>query len=127
MSQQSSIKCIILVDDDEVSNLINERSLHKYNPQWEVKVFTQAPEALHFLSTDALEDTLILLDLNMPELDGWALMAQLAMQKSDFKVLILTSSIRKQDIVQAKNYAQILGYVVKPLDVAKIEKFLKDL
>ena len=61
---------------------------------------------------------LILLDLNMPVMDGWEFLdafSALDLQKH-VHVCVLTSSIHPEDIEKAKLYAEVEGYFPKPLD-----------
>ena len=68
------IDSVLLVEDDRITNFLNERLLRKLNITESIKVATNGEEALQYLEkTEAsgkpLPD-LIFLDINMPVMDG---------------------------------------------------------
>ena len=63
---------IILVDDDPINNLINKRLISKTKVSERVEEFLEAEKALEKLNSLAEdENALILLDINMPVMNGW--------------------------------------------------------
>ena len=69
------IKNILLVDDDEATNLFNKRIIENSGLAEKVTVATSGKEALGLLRTKFIPDgtmpELILLDALMPGMDGW--------------------------------------------------------
>lgn len=111
---------IMFVDDDPINNLINKKLLIKHYPQVEISEFLSAEEALQALHSDRLNlPHLILLDINMPEIDGWAFLNQYRRLGLSIPVFMLTSSIDQEDIKKAKEYPEINQFIVKPLDKEK--------
>lgn len=60
---------------------------------------------------------LILLDLNMPVMDGWEFLDALAIQvwQQHLCVCVLTSSIQPDDREKATAYPEVKGYFTKPV------------
>ncbi|GEQ87222.1 response regulator [Patiriisocius marinistellae] len=60
---------------------------------------------------------LILLDLNMPIMDGWEFLDKFIEipSKESTTIFIVTSSIDPADFERAKNYQNVSNYVVKPI------------
>lgn len=125
------VNFILLVDDDPINNFLNLRLLDSLNIADEVKVCMNGLEALEFLNElkntcDHFPD-LILLDINMPVLDGFEFLKafqQLQLDEKDsVKIVMLTTSSAKSDL----NKIDDLGYKVinKPLTEEKINKILK--
>ncbi|MEI6414457.1 MAG: response regulator [Pseudomonadota bacterium] len=81
-------------------------------------------EALEFLRrqgarfADALRPNLILLDLNMPRLDGRECLTAIKQDEAlrDIPVVILTTSEVERDVVASYNLGAA-GYVTKPMDI----------
>ena len=133
MKYPIEIACII-DDDDMYINLITKvldiRSLVK-----NLLIFKNGKEALdYFVSTlKKLEERkipqVILLDLNMPKINGLEFLAILKSDKSlrHIPTVILTTSNNQKDLLECYKIG-VSGYVLKPLKyedyVAKIESLL---
>ncbi|MEH6407981.1 MAG: response regulator [Leeuwenhoekiella sp.] len=65
----------------------------------------------------------ILLDLNMPVMDGWEFLEEFTKVKTpkEIMIYIVTSSIDKNDLERAKEFSIVSNYVVKPIDVKDLE------
>ncbi len=67
---------------------------------------------------------LILLDLNMPVMDGWEFLdafGALPLVQA-VCVFILTSSIQPEDVQKATHYKEVRGYFSKPLGKANVQR-----
>lgn len=66
----------------------------------------------------------ILLDLNMPVMDGWEFLDKFTQIETSKKIVIyvVSSSIAKNDLERAKEYGLVTNYVVKPLETKDLEK-----
>jgi CheY-like chemotaxis protein len=68
---------------------------------------------------DSSHEIIVLLDLNMPILDGWGFLEQI--EKSDFynlhqlSIYIVSSSIDESDISKASQYGFVKNFLHKPL------------
>ena len=113
---------VLLVEDDPGDVLMTKEAFEYYKLRNVLHVVTDGEQALHFLRrtggyADAPRPGLILLDLNLPRLDGLEVLAEL---KADpvlkvIPVVILTTSQAQQDIL--RSYAlHANAYVSKPVD-----------
>jgi CheY-like chemotaxis protein len=113
---------VLLVEDDPGDVLMTKEAFEHYKLRNVLHVVTDGEQALQFLRrtggyADAPRPGLILLDLNLPRLDGLEVLAEL---KADpvFKVIpvvILTTSQAQQDVL--RSYAlHANAYVSKPVD-----------
>lgn len=120
---------ILVVDDDAISNFVTVRHLKQFQSLGQIKDFINPLEALSFLqaeneASNKLPDY-ILLDINMPQLDGWSFLDKMHdIKVSSPKVFMLTSSIYPEDSERSKNYNLVSGFIVKPLDRNKIQTHL---
>lgn len=107
----------ILIDDDEVCNIITKLLLEKTYPGCKVSTFSGAKFALNFLAQlQQVDNNLILLDINMPEMNGWGFLEQFKTLKLKIPVVMMSSSIFNEDIQKAKSYAEVKEYISKPID-----------
>lgn len=122
---------ILLVDDDQITNFLNENLLREMNIADDIAIANDGKEALDYIKTNngASENfccDLILLDLNMPVMDGFEFLEKLIELKVDtskVSVVLLTTSSNERDQQRAKNF-NITGYINKPLTEAKINQVI---
>ncbi|GAM65793.1 two-component response regulator [Vibrio ishigakensis] len=114
----SNVK-IVLVDDDYVDTECVKRSLKKLevpNPLLVAKDGLEALEMLYDEDGKLRSDGpfFMLLDINMPRLNGLELLEELKSRGdlNKFVVFILTSSSLEEDIAKAYTY-NIVGYIIK--------------
>lgn len=126
MNPQAKINSVLLVEDNEITNFLSTDILLQMGVK-SVEVATSGKRALDFLSGNCPD--IILLDLNMPEMNGFEFME--AKRKRalcpDIKVVILTSSIKEDDIHKARNYSEIAGFIEKPLTMENMKDVLAKL
>ena len=119
---------IVLIDDDPINNLINKRLINKLDISPTVIDFLEAEKALQYVDSNNGIKTLILLDINMPVMNGWDFLtsyAELQTPRKD-KIIMLSSSIDHQDRQKSRGFNFVQGFIEKPLTREKLEKMLKD-
>ncbi len=95
-------------------------------------IYRNGQEALNGLksiisSNEKLPD-IILLDLNMPVLDGWQFLDEFIKIPAAKKITIyiVSSSVDPEDVLRAKSYEIVSNYVVKPITMKKLEELMRD-
>jgi CheY-like chemotaxis protein len=106
---------IIQVDDDYINNIANERLIKKLGISFESVNFLDPSEALEFLSKDEQKFDLMLLDINMPRLNGWEFLDKYKSIAGKFPIFMLTSSLDPADQRKALEHPLLTGFFVKPL------------
>ncbi len=109
----------MLVDDDSIFNFISEKLIWKFDPSIVCQSFTDPRLAMDFLRKGKVD--LILLDLNMPYMNGWAFLEEMSTSGIKTPVFILTSSILKEDKQRSLEYKMVKGYISKPLEKKHLE------
>jgi len=123
-----------IIENDHITAVVTELVLRKNLRRGEVKHFMNGQVAFNQLLVDVKrkEDIpdLILLDLDMPVMDGWEFLdafIKLPIAKQ-VCVFVLTSSIHPNDREKAKHYSVVKGFFSKPLDggsVAWMQQFVQ--
>jgi CheY-like chemotaxis protein len=123
-------KTIWVVDDDPIYQIIIQKIIQKSKLFSAVLKFVNGNEAIVALkqtieNKETLPD-IILLDINMPIMDGWEFMDEVLLMESKINkkiaIYIVSSSIAIEDKYRAKTYLTILGYLSKPVTVENLIK-----
>jgi CheY-like chemotaxis protein len=112
---------IVLVDDDIVINKIHSRLIAQYCPEAVITSFSDPRQALQHI--DKSPPDLVLLDLNMPHINGWEFLKSMPKYTS-IQVIVLSSSINFSDRATATKFSQIKRFIEKPLTLQKLQSFL---
>ena len=122
----------LMAEDNPDDILITRRAWKKGNIRNPLYVVKDGEEAIDFLykkgsHTEAPKPSLMLLDLNMPKMNGFEVLSQL---KSDNKykkmpILVLTSSSRDEDIDRAYELG-CNSYICKPVNFENFIKAIKE-
>lgn len=129
-SKTNIFNCILLIDDDDITNYINVNLLKKIAIADTIKSFKNGREALDFIhSTDNHSEIfpdLIFLDIHMPIMDGYEFLNVFKSFDVSLRarIVILSTSVRIQDEVKLK-HAGIEYFIDKPLTEEKVILLLK--
>jgi len=120
------IKSAYIIDDDDISIFLTSMMLESNLFARNIESYVNPTEALFKLQHMPAENLpeVILLDLNMPVLNGWDFLETITRQESRFlgkcHVFILTSSVDPLEKEQAAQYKLVNGFLRKPLDEASL-------
>lgn len=107
------INKLVFVDDDKIQHMINRKNLLRIKPDIELFFFENPYSALDWLKENDAD--LLVLDVNMPEMQGWDFLVELQKIGNNIEVKMLTSSMDPMDVTISKKYSQVSGFLVKPL------------
>lgn len=111
---------ILLVEDDTLDVMDARRTLDRMDILYKMHVAKNGEEALEYLSelkqTGADKPDIILLDLNMPKMNGIEFLTHMRQidEWKDTKVFIITTSEENEDKELSEGLG-VSGYIVKPL------------
>lgn len=117
-------KSIIAVDD---SGIVLQTLKGILGDQYDFRGFSKAERALSYM--EIMPPSLIILDIDMPEVDGYEMLERIKEKKELRKIpiLFLTSNKERDKVIKAVVYGAD-AYVVKPVDkeilISKIEALL---
>lgn len=122
---------VMVIDDSELDLLYTRIVLERLDDPVEVQAFDSARDALQALQSDPVPPRLILLDINMPGMDGFEFLAAYARQAATggpaAPVVMLTSSPDVQDRDRAFAHGAVRDYLVKPIDPDVAQALLRRL
>ncbi|MBK5284922.1 MAG: response regulator [Bacteroidia bacterium] len=131
-SHQLSIKSILLIDDNDIDNYISSHLIQKTGFTGEVILKSSAEEGLNYLQSGIEGNVplpeIIFLDIRMPAMDGFEFLQEFAklnpIAENNCSIYMLSSSIDKRDIEQAKKNPNVADFITKPLNIDKLNTVL---
>ena len=124
-------KKVFIVDDDKIFHFIIRKLLAKQNPNVELVFFENGLDAIERLrtkiGTDQRFPDIILLDINMPVLDGWQFLDEFRAIKPHLarmpEIYLVSSSDNSADRDRALDYGdEVVAYYLKPMGEEQITK-----
>lgn len=111
-------KRVLVIDDDPFALYINQEVIEPLVTPT-LNTYTRAGDALEVLQENHAKDmhSLIFLDLNMPEMNGWEFLDKISEFpiRPDVFVVIITSSIDQRDYKRALQHPNVVDFIVKPI------------
>ncbi len=120
---------ILLIEDDTIELMKLNRAMSSLNMNHEVREANNGEDGLELLLSKKYYPDIILLDLNMPKINGIEFLSILKDNESlkFIPTIILTTSSNEKDLQACYNIG-ISGYILKPLKyedyIAKINLLL---
>lgn len=124
---------LLVIDDDDINIFIIKKIVEKTGFDIEMSAKGNGQQAVDYLQ-DCLKNNktlpdLILIDINMPVMNGWEFVeayTTLGITK-EVDLYILSSSVYENDIEKTKSYVSVKGFISKPLSMERLTELLKDL
>jgi CheY-like chemotaxis protein len=119
----------ILIDDDKIMLFLIEFEIKKHFDSSAIASYVRSDVAFNFIHDhhNELKDTVVLLDLNMPVMDGFQVLENLKSVSHKLKVIIVTSSMSDEDREKAMDYSFVEGYINKPLKGLELKRILANI
>lgn len=127
MSDREKLKVVLVVDDESIDQMLCQRVIKRSNLVETTMAFQYPDEALDFLSEpDRPEVDVILLDINMPRMDGFEFLeAAVSKFGKDFTkmvVVMVTTSLNPADKERAQQIDVFKEFVNKPINQDDLER-----
>ncbi len=123
---------LYIVDDDEIFQFTTRKMLQYLGQKEGVESFSNGHIAIEKLKSltgqpHDLPD-IILLDINMPVMDGWDFLAQYSTLEKGLskqvRIYMISSSVDDRDLERAEKNPHITKYISKPVDELILKEML---
>lgn len=124
-------KVVLLVDDDPIFNWVSTKMIEKLGSNLTINSLLDGKKALDFLHANYSDKSFyyILLDINMPILNGWGFLDALekmgSIKSDNVSIHIVSSSTDKSDQQKADSYRLVNGFINKPFSLEQIKSILE--
>ncbi|MCM2301454.1 MAG: response regulator [Flavobacteriaceae bacterium] len=135
---KNKLNCILLVDDDEGTNFYNEIIIEKASLTNHIEITLNGKEAIEYITYNRVDNediiihpkpVLILLDINMPVMDGWEFLEVYQDLKAKHKdktiIVMLTTSSNPDDRTRAASILDVADFKNKPLSVKILNEIME--
>jgi CheY-like chemotaxis protein len=124
---------IFIVDDDEVYKFIVKKIIEIKELADHVLTFSDGEKAYNYIKENKVKPNflpdIILLDINMPIMDGFLFIEEYIKLKHEINkeiaIYMITSSIDPIDLERSKKYTDIKGFITKPISTEVLEKIIR--
>ena len=116
-----------IIDDDKIFVFVLKKVIEKNKNFEEIISFRNGEEVLELISKEINLPTVILLDLNMPIIDGWQFLDKVEKfnHRNKLSIFIMSSSIDNRDIEKSKIYSTVKDFISKPINNEKLDKLVE--
>jgi CheY-like chemotaxis protein len=119
---------VIIIEDDADDQEVLSEIFKKLEYDNKVIFFTDGQDALDYLNKTEVIPFLILSDINMPKLDGFALRSKIredaALQVKCIPYLFFSTAANQKAVVDAYSMS-VQGFFIKQNSMAELEKTIK--
>ena len=132
-----NLDCILLVDDDGIYNFLHKKLINTAGYENHIEIALNGKTALDYLNECYKNDHdenhplpgLILLDINMPVMNGWEFIDAFNELDKDFTrditIVMVSSSMDPDDVTKAQKIKILREFTSKPLTIKKIDHIFK--
>lgn len=130
------LNLILCVDDDPITLMLCKMIVNKSSFAKKIITAQNGEEAINYFDDLKLNNLgseineypeLILLDLNMPVMNGWEFLDIFSKENytsffKKTKVIILSSTIDPEDIQKSEKYPMVINFISKPITTEILNK-----
>ncbi len=117
------MKKVFIIDDDEMYQMVLSKIIKKIDPEIVVETFWNGEKALEYFNINKNNPLpkLLLLDINMPIMDGWQFISEFESRYPNLKTLsniyMFSSSLEERERTKALSFKSVKDYLLKPVSI----------
>lgn len=125
------MKKIAIVDDDTIFQFTTKVKIEKLGLAESIDIYNDGEEIFDHLKGAGASDLpeILLLDINMPIVDGWDFLELYGSLSDEVKdkitIYMLSSSINPVDLEKAERHPHITKYITKPISDTVLQEILE--
>jgi CheY-like chemotaxis protein len=118
---------ILIIDDDPIYRMIVSKTIERIDSKLRIAHCENGQIGLDLLEALSAADNsiIVLLDINMPLVNGWDFLDQIIENNfynfATLSIYIVSSSTDESDLVKAKKYNFLKGFVHKPIQKEELQ------
>jgi len=122
---------LLVIDDDDINIFIIKKIVEKTGFDIDMVARNNGQQAIDYINETIAQNNplpqLVLIDINMPVMNGWEFIEAYEMLNIEQKVdmYILSSSVYENDIEKTKSYKAVKGFISKPLSMERLTELVK--
>lgn len=129
------LSCVLLVDDNYAINLLHKKIMLNLGVTAHFHMAKHGEDAINYIEQSLSENNennpipdLILMDINMPKMNGWEFLDEYCRRnytEYNFIIAFLTTSPNPDDEKKALKIPEISDYLQKPLATERMKSLLE--
>lgn len=129
MVDPNNQKITCIIDDDEIYLFSVKKVIELNNFSGKIIAFRNGQEALEYFVNSQQDQAglpdVILLDINMPVMNGWEFIEAFRKIRpsisKDIMLYVVSSSVDKSDVDKARSFTAVNDYLVKPITASQLK------
>ncbi|MFN3640913.1 MAG: response regulator [Flavobacterium sp.] len=124
------MKTIVVIDDDPIYQMLVKKMIDKVEPGHTIVNFlniTDNLEKILDLFSNQKKEIIVLLDINLPGIDGWEFLDLLNAKdfdKNHIRIYLVSSSVDREDHEKSQTCPKVIKYYSKPLYMKDFDSIL---
>lgn len=121
---------LLVIDDDDINIFIIKKIVEKTGLDINMVSKGNGQQAIDYIKESISNPehfpNLILIDINMPIMNGWEFIEayQTLNIQQNVDMYILSSSVYENDIEKTKSYTSVKGFISKPLSIERLKELV---
>ncbi|MFV5691064.1 response regulator [Flavobacterium sp. LT1R49] len=122
---------ILIIDDNTIDQIVTKQLLKKALGITEISTVNNGKQGIQWLNNHKRnfeESLIILLDIKMPEMDGFEFLSEFEMLPEELKketqIFMLSSTLDPYDITRAKSNKYVKSILSKPFPVKEFSEII---
>ena len=117
---------LLVIDDDEINTFIVEKMAIRTTHPVHVQCYNRGQKILDNLHAESKHIDVVLMDINMPQVNGWTLLNAFDGLKNVFTknthIYMVSATIYLADQEKIKQYPSVKDILLKPLSINKLQQ-----